>query len=180
MVHLTGPKHCALDPSLHHWLGTVFLLPKWPINNNKMLIMCEWPTPVGMHGSSKSPALLNACRDKSRSRKQGAIRLPSCLLPGPFPTSPLSLCHKNLDSLHKVHFSCYCSANHILSNNFRMWQDKIWNINAVSPHLKLWKCMGGGEGISGGNRKSIWRTSIFVYCLEKKTAVLHVIYLKSN
>lgn len=51
MVHLTSPQHCALEPSLHHWLGHVFLLPNWLLNNNKMLIMCEWPTPVGMHVS---------------------------------------------------------------------------------------------------------------------------------
>lgn len=148
MVHLTSPKHCALELSLHHWLGLVFLLPKWPINNNKMLIMCEWPTPVGMHVSS-SPGLLwmpAVTNQDPETRAFDCHRV--CFLAHSPPLH--SLCHKNLDSLHKVHFSCYCSANHILSNNFRMWQDKIANINAISPHLKLWKRVGGGGGWGGG------------------------------
>lgn len=145
MVHLTSPKHCVLERSLHHWLGPVFRLPKGPINNNKMLIMCEWPTPVGMHVSPSPrlfwmPAVTN--QDPKKTRAFDCHRF---LARSP-PLHSLRHEKKNLDSLHKVHFSCYCSANHILSNNFRMWQDKIGNINGISPHLKLWKCVDGCGG----------------------------------
>lgn len=152
MVHLTSPKHCALESSLHHWLGPVFLLPKWPINNNKMLIMCEWPTTVGIRVSS-SPGLfwMPTVMWQIRIQKRGAFDCHHfCFLAHSPPLQ--SLCHKNLDSLHKAHLSSYCSANHVLSNNFRMWQDKIGNINTISSHLKLWKCVDGEEGIWGGNR----------------------------
>lgn len=137
MVHLTAPKHWALESSLYHWLWLVFLLPKWLINNNKMLITCEWPTPVGTHASfslglCRTPAVTNP-DPETRVLDRHCVRLLAQLS---------ARCHKNLDSLQKVYFSCYCSANHILSYNFRMWQDKIGNINAISPPSQIMKMCG--------------------------------------
>lgn len=159
MVHLTAPKHCALESSLYHWLWLVFLLPKWLINNNKMLITCEWPTPVGTDASFSlglccTPAVTNP-DPETRALDCQCIRL-------------LAHCHKNLDSLHKVYFSCYCSANRILSYNFRMWQDKIGNINAISPPSQIMKMCGWGGGHLQRKQKSICSTSIPYIAFKRK------------
>lgn len=160
MVHLTAPKHCA---SLYHWLWLVFLLPKWLINNNKMLITCEWPTPVGTHASFSlglccTPAVTNP-DPETRVLDCHCVRLLAQLS---------AHCHKNLDSLHKVYFSCNCSANHILSYNFRMWQDKIGNINAISPPSQIMKMCGWGGGHLRRKQKSICSTSIPYIAFKRK------------
>lgn len=163
MAHLTAPKHWALESSLYHWLRLVFLFPKWLINNNKMRITCEWPTPVGTHASFSlglccTPAAIHP-DPEMRVFGRHRVRLLAQL------SAP---CHKNLDSLHKVHFSCYCSANHILSYNFRMWQDKIGNINAISPPSQIMKMCGRGGGHLRRKQKSICSTSIPYIAFKRK------------
>lgn len=84
---------------------------------------------------------------------------------------------KKQDTLHEVYYWCHCSANHILSNNCRVWQDKIGTIIAISRHLKLWNYARMGQGISEGNGNQ--SVPLPFYILPwKKTVMFNVIYLK--